>query len=113
MAWSPIISKYCVWCCDGALAFFASKVYVMLTPSIGFCGMPSTTSGARIPVASRMVGTISMMWWNWLRMPPLSLITFGHEIAIPWRTPPKCDAICLVHENGVSNAHVQATAMCG
>jgi hypothetical protein len=44
-------------------------------------------------------------------MPPLSLMTFGHEIAMPWRTPPKCDAICLVHENGVSNAHDYATAM--
>ena len=66
-----------------------------------------------MPVASRMVGTMSMTWWNWLRMPPLSLMTFGHEIAMPWRVPPKCDAICLVQENGVSNAHVHGTAMCG
>ena len=29
----------------------------------------------------------------------------GQEIAMPWRTPPKCEAICLVQENGVSNAH--------
>src|SRR5262249_46558731 len=34
-------------------------------------GMPSTTSGAGMPVASRIVGTMSMRWWNWLRMPPL------------------------------------------
>jgi hypothetical protein len=53
------------------------------------------------------------MWWNWLRMPPWSLITFGHEMAMPWRTPPQCHAICLVHENGVSKAHVQAKAMYG
>ncbi len=37
----------------------------------------------------------------------------GHEIAIPWRVPPKCEATCLVHLNGVSNAHDHATAMCG
>ena len=49
--------------------------------------------------------------WNWLRMPPLSLITLGHEIAIPWRTPPRCDAICLVHGNGVSKAQAHGTAM--
>ncbi|HXX11682.1 MAG TPA: hypothetical protein VEK05_09210 [Burkholderiales bacterium] len=29
----------------------------MLTPSIGTCLMPSTNSGAGIPVASRIVGT--------------------------------------------------------
>jgi hypothetical protein len=38
-------------------------------------------------------------------------MTAGHEIAVPWRTPPKCDAICLVHENGVSNAHAYGSAM--
>jgi hypothetical protein len=54
-----------------------------LVPSIGFCGMPSTTSGACMPTASRIVGTMSMTWVNWLRMPPLSLITLGHEIAMP------------------------------
>jgi hypothetical protein len=42
-----------------------------LTPSIGFCAMPSTMMGAGMPVASRIVGTISMTWWNWVRMPPL------------------------------------------
>ncbi len=85
----------------------------MLTPSIGFCLMPSTISGALTPVASRIVGTMSMTWWNWVRMPPASLMRFGHEIAMPWRVPPKCEATCLVHLNGVSNAHDQATAMCG
>ena len=85
----------------------------MLTPSIGFCGMPSTTSGAGMPVASRIVGTMSMMWWNWLRMPPLSVMRPGHAMAMPWRTPPKCEAICLVQENGVSNAQAHGTAMCG
>src|ERR1035441_6308580 len=77
----------------------------MLTPSIGFCLMPSTYSGAWIPVASRIVGTMSMMWWNWVRIPPGSSMCPGHEIARPCRVPPKCDAICLVHLNGVSKAH--------
>ena len=66
-----------------------------------------------MPVASRIVGAMSIMWWNWLRTPPTSLIRLGHEIAMPWRVPPKCEAICLVHLNGVSNAQVQATDMCG
>ncbi len=83
----------------------------MLTPSIGLCLMPSTTFGCLILAASRIVGTMSITWWNWWRMPPLSLITFGHEIAMPCLMPPKCEAICLVHENGVSNAHAHGTAM--
>ena len=85
----------------------------MLTPSIGFCLMPLTICGALTPAASRIVGTMSMMWWNWWRTPPASLMRAGHEIARPWRVPPKCDAICLVHRNGVSKAHDHATAMCG
>ena len=48
---------------------------------------------------------------NWLRTPPLSVITLGHEIAMPCRVPPKNDATCLVHLNGVSKAQVHATAM--
>ena len=51
----------------------------MLTPSIGFCAMPSTISGAWMPVASRIVGTMSMMWWNWVRMPPASLMRPGQD----------------------------------
>src|SRR5213593_3011835 len=107
------ISKYWVLRVDGALALALSKVYAMLTPSIGFCLMPLTVSGALMPVASRIVGTTSMMWWNWLRMPPASLMRAGHEMARPCPVPPKCDAICLVHLNGVSNAQDHATAMCG
>ena len=41
-------------------AFALSKVYTMLTPSMGFCLMPSTISGALMPAASRIVGTMSM-----------------------------------------------------
>src|SRR6266545_3094839 len=55
----------------------------MLTPSIGFCLMPSTICGALMPVASRIVGTMSMMWWNWLRTPPRSSMCPGHEMANP------------------------------
>src|SRR5260221_3931654 len=55
------ISKYWVLCVVGALAFALSKVYAMLTPSIGLCLMPLTVCGALIPVASRIVGTMSMM----------------------------------------------------
>src|SRR6266851_8351436 len=107
------ISKYWVLRVEGAVAFALSKVYVMLTPSIGLCLMPLTVCGALIPVASRIVGAMSMMWWNWVRMPPASLMRAGHEMAMPCRVPPKCDATCLVHLNGVSNAHDHATAMCG
>ena len=40
-------------------------------------------------------------------------MTFGQAITVPCRVLPKCDATCFVHENGVSKAHVQGTAMCG
>src|SRR5450432_3939207 len=56
-----ISSKYCVLRTDGAVAFFLSKVYAMLTPSIGLCLMPLTVCGALTPVASRIVGTISRL----------------------------------------------------
>ena len=46
-------------------------------------------------------------------MPPASLIRFGHAITMPWRVPPKYDAISFVHLNGVSKAHAHGTAMCG
>src|SRR5262245_52419124 len=107
------ISKYWVLRAEGAFSFALSQVYAMLTPSIGFCAMALTISGAGTPVASRMVGTMSIMWWNWVRMPPASLMRLRHAMAIPWRVPPKCDATCLVYLNGVSNAHDHATDMCG
>ena len=46
-------------------------------------------------------------------MPPLSLMTFGQEMAVPCLVPPKCEHTILVHENGVPNAQVQPTDMCG
>jgi hypothetical protein len=54
------ISKYWESRLDFAFAFALSNVYTMLTPSIGFCLMPSTMSGAPTPVASRIVGTMSI-----------------------------------------------------
>ena len=85
----------------------------MLTPSMGFCLMPLIVSGAGMPVASRMVGTMSMTWWNWRRMPPTSLMWPGQDMATPWAVPPKCDGTCFTHLNGVSIAHAQPAAKCG
>jgi hypothetical protein len=54
----PNISKYWVSCRSGALP--SSKEYTMLTPSIGFCWMPSTETGWGSPAASITVGAMSM-----------------------------------------------------
>ena len=43
-------------------------------------------------------------------MPPTSLMWPGHDMATPWAVPPKCDATCFIHLNGVSNAHAQGAA---
>ena len=45
----------------------------MLTPSIGFCFTPLTSVGSGMPAASRMVGAMSMTWWNCERTPPCVL----------------------------------------
>ncbi|MNP66638.1 hypothetical protein D3C76_1623690 [compost metagenome] len=76
---------------------------------MGFCAMPLTVVGSLICAASRMVGTISLTWLNWLRNPPRSVIPFGHVITIGLRVPPRCDATVFVHLNGVSIAHAQPT----
>ncbi len=65
----------------------------MLTPSMGRWSIPLIVSGAGMPVTSRIVGTTSIIWWNWVRMPPLSVIWPGHDMHMPWQVPPKrCDA---------------------
>ena len=46
-------------------------------------------------------------------MPPASLMWPGHDMATPWAVPPKCDATCFIHLNGVSIAHDQPAAKCG
>ena len=45
--------------------------------------------------------------------PVTSLIRFGQAMTMPCRVPPKWEAICLVHLNGVSKAQAQPTAICG
>ncbi len=85
----------------------------MLTPSIGLLRDAVDHRRRWMPAASRIVGTMSMTWWNCVRMPPASLMRAGQAITIPCRVPPKCEATCLVHLNGVSNAHAQPTGMCG
>ena len=80
-------------------------------PSIGACLMPSTVSGAGMPVTSRMVGTTSMTCMNCSRRPPLSLMRAGHETAMFWRMPPSLEAFCLNQVNGVSKAQDQPADM--
>jgi hypothetical protein len=79
----PNISKYCVCRLPGAS--FSAKEYAMLMPSIGFCGTPFTSRGSGIPATSRIVGAMSMMWWNCERKPPLSMMRLGHEMTRPLR----------------------------
>lgn len=50
---------------------------------------------------------------NWRRMPPMSLMRPGQDMATPWAVPPKCDGTCFIHLNGVSIAHAQGAAKCG
>ena len=85
----------------------------MLTPSIGFCGMPLTAFGAGTLHASRIVGTTSMTWWNWVRSSPFALMPLGQWTTIGLRVPPKWLATCLVHWNGASIAQAQPTGTCG
>ncbi|MNC92341.1 hypothetical protein D3C83_87450 [compost metagenome] len=58
----PNISKYCVVCWSGAFA--SVKVYTMLVPSMGACGVPFTLLGSGSPAASRIVGAMSMTCEN-------------------------------------------------
>ena len=60
----------------------------MLTPSIGRWSMPLTRVGSGTPTHSRMVGAMSMRWWNWRRMPPVSVIRAGQEITAAVLQPP-------------------------
>ena len=53
---------------------------------------------------------MSITWWNCDRILPVSVIVLGHETIMLLRVPPRCEATCLVHWNGVSPAHAQPTA---
>ena len=81
----------------------------MLTPSIGRCGTPFTDAGSLMPTTSSSVGAMSITWWNWNLSAPASRMRSGQETTMPLRVPPKCDAICFVHWNGVSPAQAQPT----
>ena len=54
-----------------------------------------------------------MTWWNWLRISPLALMPLGQCMTMPLRVPPKWQATCLVHWNGVLPAQAQPMAKCG
>src|SRR5262249_7644788 len=108
MARFPKISKYCCVCFEGALA--SSKLERKLMPFIGICATPLTSFGCGRPAASRIVGAMSVQCVNGLRKPPLSLIRFGQAITIGLRIPPRCEATCLPHLNGVLPAHAHAAA---
>ena len=53
---------------------------------------------------------MSMTWVNWLRSPPSSAIRAGQLTTIGLRVPPRCEATCLPHWNGLLPAHAQAAA---
>ena len=62
---------------------------------MGFCATPLMLVGAGTPAASSSVGMMSITEQNCVRRPPLSLMRAGHEMTMPLRVPPKCEAICL------------------
>ena len=57
---------------------------------------------------SRIVGPMSVTCVNCERRPPLSLIRCGQRTTSGLRVPPRCEAICLPHWNGVLLAHAHA-----
>ena len=63
-----------------------------------------------MPIASRIVGAMLITLWNWLRMPPRSVMRLGHVTTMPVRVPPRFEATCFVHRQGVSIANAQGTA---
>ena len=111
MARLPNISKYCVVRRSAALA--SSNEYTIDTPSIGRCTVPFTDVGCGSSAASSAVGATSMTWWNCERISPLALMPVGQWTTIPLRVPPKWEATCLVHWNGVLPASAQPMEKCG
>ena len=77
----------------------------MLTPSIGSCLNPFTSSGGLMPINSYSVGTMSLTWWNCDRGILSGLMPLGHETTSGLRVPPKCAATNFVDLNGVLPAH--------
>ncbi len=74
---------------------------------MGCCATPLTTAGASTPAASSTVGIRSETNANWSRSPPRSLMRLGQLITSGLRMPPRCEAICFIHGNGVFRAHAQ------
>ena len=77
---------------------------------MGFWAVPSTTVGSGIPAASRIVGPMSMACVKCFATRRSSLIRSGHESTMGLRVPPRWEAHCLPHWNGVFPAHAQADA---
>jgi len=82
----------------------------MLTPWMGICWTPFTLIGSGRPAASRIVGAMSITWWNWARSSPFAPMPRGQWTIVPFRVPPQCEATCLVHWYGVSIACAHPTA---
>ena len=59
-----------------------------------------------MPTAFKMVGTMSITWWNWWRISPFALIPRGQWTTSGLRVPPKC-VYCLHSLKGVlpASAH--------
>ena len=106
----PRISKYCCVCRSCRIGVVegvgeARAVDRHLRDAVDLLGR-------REPVTSRIVGTTSMTWVNW-RAAALSLMRAGQETTIGLRVPPRWEATCLPHWNGVLPAQAQAQAKCG
>ena len=82
-------------------------------PAIGACGMPSTVFGTGIPATSRIVGPMSLTCVNWARTSPSALIPPGQCTTMGLRVPPRWEATCLPHWNGVFPAQAHAAEQCG
>jgi hypothetical protein len=83
----PIISKYWV---DRPSAPASANVARRLAPSNGSWATPSTSAGARTPVASSTVGARSTAWQNWSRTSPAASGSMppGQWTISGVRTPP-------------------------
>jgi hypothetical protein len=102
----PKFSKYCCVCRSGAFA--SASVSAKVKPVIGCCSTPSTVVGCGIPTRSRIVGPMSVTCRNCERSPPSSLMRAGQRTTIGSRVPPRCEATCFPHANGVFPAQAHA-----
>jgi hypothetical protein len=70
--WSFLMTsaRYAGFAAAFVRVFLRRPRHVPDTPSIGFCSMPLTASGAGTPMMSSSVGVRSMRWVNCERTPP-------------------------------------------